>query len=485
MKRLGRPWSLRTRLVASSIALIAVVAAVIAVVTTVALRSYMHYQLDRDLREDVAAAERMPASDLKFGEEPTKYVLVNPGQPVKTITAQQFDGEIVTAVMSDETPVGADPADHMVLLNDEQKQALQEIPLDGQAHTVDVPGLGGYRAQSTSNGTLILAYPLSEVDETLKTLILVEVIVTAAGLVAAGLAGAAMVDISLRPLRRVAATATRVSKLPLHTGEVALRERVPKAQADPRTEVGKVGAALNRMLAHVNSALTARQASETRMRQFVADASHELRTPLTSIRGYAEFTRLQIENIDVDTRHALGRIESESVRMTGLVEDLLLLARLDSGRPLEAEEVDIARLAADAVNDARAAGSDHRWLLELPDKPAVVRGDEARLRQVLVNLLANARTHTQAGAEVTTRVLVGGRRVTAEVCDDGPGIPPDVLPHVFDRFARGDASRARDHGGAGLGLAIVQAIAQAHNGKVRVDSEPGSTVFAVELPRHS
>jgi two-component system OmpR family sensor kinase len=280
----------------------------------------------------------------------------------------------------------------------------------------------------------------------------------------------------------VAATATRVSELPLHRGEVALHERVPDSHTDPRTEVGQVGAALNRMLGHVGSALHARQESETRVRQFVADASHELRTPLAAIRGYAELTRRGHEPAGPDTRYALGRIESEAARMTTLVEDLLLLARLDAGRPVDRVEMDLSPLVVDAVSDARAAGPDHKWRLDLPDEPATVRGDAQRLQQVLANLLANARAHTPPGTTVTARVrrLWGAVRLWVE--DDGPGIPPELQRHVFERFARGDASRSRAAGSTGLGLAIVQSVVAAHGGEVGVTSAPGRTVFHVTLP---
>ena len=195
----------------------------------------------------------------------------------------------------------------------------------------------------------------------------------------------------------MAATATRVAELPLDRGEVALAERVPDADTDPRTEVGQVGAALNRMLDHVGNALEARHASETQVRQFVADASHELRTPLAAIRGYAELSRRSREPVPDEVAHVLRRVESEAQRMTALVEDLLLLARLDAGRPLAHDPVDLTMLVVDAVSDAHAAGPGHDWQLDLPDEPVVVTGDGARLHQVLANLLANARTHTPAG----------------------------------------------------------------------------------------
>jgi two-component system OmpR family sensor kinase len=367
-----------------------------------------------------------------------------------------------------------------------QKKALVRVPKDGHAHSAQLPGLGNYlvkfMASRDSGDAYYVALPTKDVDDNVDTLVLVEISVTAAGLVAAGIAGYVLVGLATRPLRKVAATATRVSELPLHTGEVNLSERVPESETDPHTEVGQVGAALNRMLDHVHGALHARQQSETRVRQFVADASHELRTPLASIRGYAELTRRGREQVGPDTRHALGRIESEAGRMTLLVEDLLLLARLDAGRPLQFDRTDLVPLVVDTVSDARAADRDHNWRLDLPDEPALVSVDAARLQQVLVNLLGNARNHTPPGTTVTARVQRRGPWMCVDVEDDGQGIPPELLPHVFERFARGDSARSRSTGSTGLGLAIVQAVAVAHGGAVTVDSVPGRTVFTVHLP---
>ncbi|MER7038650.1 sensor histidine kinase [Streptomyces microflavus] len=513
---LRRPWTLRTRLVVAAVSLIAVVAAAIGSVTAIAFHSYMYDKLDDQLHSIAVRAERPP------GPQPVPDALREAGrlgfvggggQPLGTFGALVGDDGDVTAskVVEDSGLRSQESAEP---LTGQQRRALEaEAPETGEGtRSVELPGLGGYRveAATTAEGrTVLVGIPTAEVSGALNTLILVEVCVTAAGLIAASLAGTVLVGVAMRPLRRVAATATRVAELPLHSGEVALLERVPDAEADPRTEVGQVGAALNRMLGHVGSALAVRQESETRVRQFVADASHELRTPLASIRGYAELTRRVTGREPSDsgsvTRHALGRIESEADRMTGLVEDLLLLARLDAGRPLSYESTDLLPLVVDAVSDARvadaAAEADalHHWRLDLPDEPAgpvTVRADPARLQQVLVNLLANARTHTPPGTTVTVsvrRAAAGaGGPVTLEVRDDGPGIPAELLPHVFERFARGDASRSRGDatdkamgtttGSTGLGLAIVQAVVSAHGGRVRVDSAPGRTVFAVELP---
>ncbi|MEV7879838.1 sensor histidine kinase [Streptomyces microflavus] len=512
---LRRPWTLRTRLVVAAVSLIAVVAAVIGSVTAIAFHSYMYGKLDDQLHSVAVRAERppgpLPVPDVLREAGPLGFV-GGGGQPLGTFGALVGDDGDVTAskVVEDS---GLRSQESAKPLTGQQRRALEaEAPeTGGGTRSVEMPGLGGYRveAATTAEGrTVLVGIPTAEVSGALNTLILVEVCVTAAGLIAASLAGTVLVGVAMRPLRRVAATATRVAELPLHSGEVALLERVPDAEADPRTEVGQVGAALNRMLGHVGSALAVRQESEMRVRQFVADASHELRTPLASIRGYAELTRRVTGREPSDsgsvTRHALGRIESEADRMTGLVEDLLLLARLDAGRPLSYESTDLLPLVVDAVSDARVAdasaeaGALHQWRLDLPDEPAgpvTVRADPARLQQVLVNLLANARTHTPPGTTVTVSVRPSVRAdepVTLEVRDDGPGIPAELLPHVFERFARGDASRSRGDatdkatgtttGSTGLGLAIVQAVVSAHGGRVRVDSAPGRTVFAVELP---
>ncbi|MEU6918376.1 sensor histidine kinase [Streptomyces olindensis] len=493
LSRAGKPRTLRTRLVVASVVLIAVVCAVIGTVTTLALRSHLYDQLDGQLHEAASRASMSPPKEPGgdgSADQPAQkkeftladFVTRGP-QPSGTIAAKLEGGRITDSAR------GVKSEDNYQMtaksLSPAQSAALSSVPqTDGTVRTVDLPGLGEYRVEykTGDKGSYYVAVPTTDVTNTINTLILVEISVTGAGLAAAGLAGSVLVGVATRPLRRVAATATRVSELPLHTGEVNLSERVPDSETDPHTEVGQVGAALNRMLDHVHGALHARQQSETRVRQFVADASHELRTPLASIRGYAELTRRGREQVGPDTRHALGRIESEAGRMTLLVEDLLLLARLDAGRPLQFEQTDLVPLVVDTVSDARAAGPDHNWRLDLPDEPALVSADAARLQQVLVNLLGNARNHTPPGTTVTARVQRRGTWLCVDVEDNGQGIPAELLPHVFERFARGDSARSRATGSTGLGLAIVQAVATAHGGAVTVDSVPGRTVFTVHLP---
>ena len=468
-------WSLRRRLLTGILALLAVLCLGIGVVSTLAVRQFLTAQLDNQV---------LAASARAYGPPPGPGTgrsrgLFPPGQAAGTIGAIINDGVIDKAAVL-QPPSGAE-----VALDAGQGAALMSVPVDGRPRTVSVPGLGDYRlvaVRATGGSTLVTGLPLRPAQETVWRLVLIEAVVAGAALVLAGLAGAFIVRTSLSPLRRVAATARRVTELPLARGEVDLSVRVPDPDTDVRTEVGQVGAALNRMLGHVGDALAVRHASETRVRQFVADASHELRTPLAAIRGYAELTRRERDTVPNDVAHALTRIESESARMTTLVDDLLLLARLDSGRPLERELVQLSQVVVDSVNDAHAAARDHRWLLELPDDPVTVTGDGARLRQVLANLLANARTHTPPGTTVNTSLAIVDGSAIVAVADDGPGIPDQVMPDIFERFARGDTSRSRAAGSTGLGLAIVAAVVDAHGGRVEVSSRRGATIFQVHLP---
>ena len=579
--------SLRTRLVAGVLGLVLITSALVGAFSTLALRHTLMERLDEKLvaASDRAAARRHEAAGKSTGDDgcradrpddsggadkpdrPVPAGLDAPGQSTGTLT-------IISSGAAGSPTVAAGYIDSGGLyqsLSEAETRALLSLEPTGEPVTVTISSLGDYRVvasrDSKSGDLVVTGLSMAGDNALVRTQLLIEIMIALLGATAAALAGRAMVRSSLAPLERVAATAERVASQPLASGEVRIRERVADADLDSSQEVGQVGAALNTLLGHVEEALSARQRSETQVRQFVADASHELRTPLASIRGYTEL--IAREGADAalpeEATHALERVHSESVRMTGLVEDLLLLARLDAGRELRREEVDLLGVLLDTVADARAAGPDHVWELDLsalgsPDgaggaedddsaegaddaegadggdgaddaggEPPLVVGDEARLRQVLVNLLANARVHTPPGTRVTTRLsrgpgaaggpgagtadpgtadpgatpavdpaaggangapapgadrapggaAAGGAPAAPSdaagtwvitIGDDGPGIDPAVRDRIFERFARADASRERRTGSTGLGMSIALAIVTAHRGALTVDS---------------
>lgn len=471
-----RPWTLRRRLLVIVAALLVAVSAVIGVATVLVFHSSSVERLDTSLRATASRATAVTPPGVPT--DPRASVgefLQVPGQPVGTLGVIVAGDAVGGAYISESG--GLIPADATAM------EALTKVPADGETHTVAAGSLGDYRALAVEMQPqlrIVLALPLADVIAQTLQLASTVAIVAATGLVLALIVGWIVVGRALAPLARVTATAQAVSELPLDRGDVDLTERV--AEADGVTEVGRLGTAFNRMLGHVASALSAREQSEQKVRRFVADASHELRTPLASIRGYAELTRMHGGELPPDVMHAIGRIESESVRMTELVEDLLLLARLDEGRELAAQPVDLGRVLVEAVGDAQAAGPGHDWEVRLPDGATVVTGDEPRLRQVVTNLLANARVHTPDGTSVVAALERKDDELVLSVTDDGPGIPDEQVGSLFERFARGDSSRSRLAGSTGLGLAIVKGVVEAHHGSVGVESEPGSTVFTVELP---
>jgi two-component system, OmpR family, sensor kinase len=341
----------------------------------------------------------------------------------------------------------------------------------------------------------------TSVDKQVHQLYVAELLVGSGVLAVLAMGGVAMVRASLRPLREFERTAAAIAG-----GD--LTRRVPDYEPGdepPRTEVGRLSRALNTMLGQIEAAFTAREKSahaalesqaralrsEERMRQFVADASHELRTPLTSIRGFAELYRQVAGKEPEHAGRLVGRIEQEAGRMSLLVEDLLLLARLDEERPLEPVELELRLIVGDAVSAAQAVAPDREITLDIPDGtgPVQVMADESRLRQVVGNLVSNALTHTPPGTPVWLRLRRDGEEAIIEVEDRGPGLTPEQIEHVFERFYRVDTARTRrtaESSGAGLGLAIVSALVHAHAGTVEVDAEPGQgSIFRVRLPIHS
>ena len=483
MKRLG---SLTSRLVVTAVALVVAASLLIGLLATLAVRTYLGGQLDDDVRSSLQRAE-LVAENPYFspGQEPPGGFDGGPdgddpgrGQAIGTLTAfyETAGTSSGTVLVS-----GAEGRPDGAALSARALALIADLPADGRPRDVDLPGLGTYRIAMTTargtSGTVAAGLPTDDVDGVVSTLVTTELLLIALGALLAALAGRYVVRRQLRPLREVAETAHSVAGLPLASGDVDLTERVPDHLTDERTEVGQVGAALNSLLAHVEISLDARHRSEQRVRQFVADASHELRTPLTTIAGYTELARRRPDDLDAGAT-ALAKVEEESARMTALVEDLLLLARLDSGRPLERAPVDLTRLLLEAVSDARVVTPGHHWRLELPDEAVEVHGDELRLHQVVTNLLTNAAKYTPPGTTVTATAHAGG----FSVHDDGPGFPPELVPHAFERFARADSARHRE-GGVGLGLALVQAIASAHGGSVELHTAPGDTRVDVRLPQ--
>jgi two-component system OmpR family sensor kinase len=471
--------------------LVAIAALLITTATALATRQLLMSQLDRQL-DAVTARVRNPDA-WPIGGPDTG--LLRPGQPIGTLAVLYADdGTPQAGGRLTERGASGRGGAAVTDLPDAAVEQLSDVPTDGTKSSISLSGLGHYRVVGyrvvvggTDPATLVVGVPLHEVDETIAQLVGLAALFSLFAIAGTVFASRSLVVRSLRPLNRVAATAQQVSQLKLDRGEVALAVRVPPEDANPASEVGQVGQAINHMLNNVEEALAARQASETKVRQFVADASHELRNPLAAIRGYAELTRRDREQLPTEAAYAMSRVESEADRMSHLVEDMLLLARLDSGPDLDLQPCDLSEVVINAVSDARAAGPDHVWQLNLPHYPVIAYGDRHRLQQVMANLLANARTHTPPGTYVHTEVSVSGPDAVVTVTDNGPGIPPEVSNRIFERFARGDESRRRtpgtDAGGStGLGLAIVAAVVAAHHGNVAVSSQPGYTQFTVRLP---
>ncbi|MER6536249.1 HAMP domain-containing sensor histidine kinase [Streptomyces sp900105755] len=478
---LPRLRTLRARLTAGLVVLLAVSCAAVGVAAVVELDGFLTGRLDQQLQQTGPSfPQSLEHGTYKPSDQDGDEHGDTRRQAAGTFGVRLLEGRVTNAAL---VPSGDDP-DLTVAVTARDRVALAELPVDGRGHTVRLDSIGAYRLLAwpgRDGDVLVTGLPLEPVRATVHRLELVSAAVFGLALTAAGVAGALWVRWSLRPLSRVAATATRVSELPLASGEVALPSRAP--ESDPRSEVGRMAAAFNRMLGRVEDALTKRHASEERLRTFAADASHELRTPVASVRGHAELALLHPGPVPPEVTRALERIAAESSRMGAMVDDLLLLARLDAGRPLENDPVDLTHLVLDAVTDARAAGPDHHWTLDLPEEPVTVTGDTHRLQQVLANLLANARLHTPDGTKVTVTLETDGTEAVLQVHDDGPGVPRDIQPGVFERFTRAEHRRRPDAsgGGAGLGLSIVAAVVEAHGGTVTLESHPGATTFTVRL----
>ncbi|MDQ6920988.1 MAG: HAMP domain-containing histidine kinase, partial [Candidatus Dormibacteraeota bacterium] len=447
--------SLRARLLAGLVTLVLAGLLVADVATYEALQSFLGNRLNQQLvGAELPSAEYLMHGADGHGPDVASSAALPPGSYAELLA-----------------PDGTRLHEQTFALGGGSSSARPAIPsplprVGAHPSLMTVPGTGGvarYQVLVASldnygGSTLVLAIPLTDVDSTLRQLVVLEASIGAAVLVAMALLAALLVRVGLRPLERMGHTAAAIA-----AGDLSRRV----APATPRTEIGRLGLALNGMLTQIEAAFAERTTSEQRLRRFVADASHELRTPLTSIRGYAELLRGGAARSAQDAALARRRIEDEAVRMSVLVDDMLLLARLDQGRPLESEPVDLQRIARDAFADARAVAPDRALQLNAPRR-VLVTGDEMRLRQVLSNLVRNALVHTPPGTPV--EIGVGSRDGVAvlTVADHGAGLPDDIAGRVFEPFYRADPGRSRDKGGSGLGLSIVAAVLAAHRGTARV-----------------
>jgi two-component system, OmpR family, sensor kinase len=467
-----KPTTLRRQFVAGGVALVTLASIVIGIAASLAVGRALLDRLDEEL---VDTARRLAVSL----EGPGAGQLNRPGFAVGTVVAIISPDEISGAYI--------DADGNLQVLESDQVGNLASIEwVPGEPQIIRLLDTRGeYRTllvTSIEETQIVVGLPLQEIRVTIARLNIVIIAVVVIVVLVAASIGALLVRYALKPLDRITETASAVTKQPLDRGDVRLALRVPPAYANTESEVGQVGAALNLMLNHVDEAFQSRFESEEKMRRFVADASHELRTPLASIRGYAELTKRGGEKLSNDMKQAVDRIESESIRMTSLVEDLLLLARLDEGHTLQMETVDLAQIVRDALSDAYVTSPEHEWGAEGVEEPVLITGDISAIHQVVVNLLANARVHTPPGTSVDVRVKQSAHKTVLQVEDSGPGIPQDARKKLFERFARGDSSRARTSGSTGLGLSIVETIVRAHGGSVGLTSKPGKTVFTVTLP---
>ncbi|MFM2412113.1 MAG: hypothetical protein RLZZ587_446 [Actinomycetota bacterium] len=460
--------SLRVQLILGSVALTGIAGIAVGAASILGVRGFMLNQLDDEVRQTAQLITTLNRNELR-------EQIDGPGFPVGTVIAVTTYGE-ANAVFLDERA-------HAEAIDQADLSELKSGVHGKDPHSVRLGDLGNYRVVAASergDESVVVGLPMGIIDRTLSRIGLFTFVLLTAVLAIVALVTRRVIDTAITPLEKMRLTALNISKSPIGVGNTTITERVEVT--DPDSEVGELGNAFNQMLDHVDEALTARRASEAKVRQFVSDASHELRTPLTAIRGYSELTRRHNMDVSDDVRHALSRIESESIRMTELVEDLLLLARLDEGRDLEMTTLDVSKLLKDAVNDAQVAGPDHTWSVKA-SRGLSVSADKHRLHQVFTNLLANARTHTPAGTAVSVTATGTDTDVVIVIADNGPGIPADIRESLFERFVRADTSRQRATGSTGLGLAIVDGLVRAHKGTISVDSEPGNTRFTITLPR--
>jgi two-component system OmpR family sensor kinase len=462
--------SLRGRLLVGVISLVIVGLLVANVATYLSLQNFLVGQLDNELRGGVNEAADALGAPIGSPVQRTSF-------PVGTVAELlNTDGSIARAKI-----VGSGFNSNTSVVTPTLPKSLPTAGIDTPVGPTTVVGSDGttlFRMTDWAEGRfggqiVVLAIPLTGVESTLHGLLLSEAVISVLVVAGTGLLAWLIIQVGLRPLRRMGAVA----------GDIAAGDLTRRVEpATSNTEIGRLGLALNAMLTQIEAAFAQRTASEQRLRRFIADASHELRTPLTSIRGYSEMLRRGASESPADSDLARRRIEEESVRMSTLVDDMLLIARLDQGRPLEAKPVDLRTIAIDAASDARAV-APQREISLFVSQPAMVQGDDTRLRQVVGNLVRNALVHTPAKTPIEIGVTTQNGTARLTVADHGPGLRAKDRERIFEPFFRADPSRSRDSGGAGLGLSIVSAVVAAHGGRVDVkETSGGGATFEVELP---
>lgn len=490
-----RKWTLRARMVVTVVGLAAFALLAVNLAGVTLLRDYLTARLDTEVSRLAQFAANPPTNRPLLGGFGERQLPTGVGDPL-IIIRFGADGEVEYLAPANTTPAEGPN------LSFAQVKRLAGGDLWTLSNEATGERFRGQVVERQSGGYAMAAISLARVDNTINQLIAIGLGVSAFFLLLLGIAGYHIVGLGLKPLTRMEVAATAIADGDLTQSYPTLHPPNPQPlrvpDTDPHTEAGRLGLALNTMLGRIEAAVAARVGSEQRLRQFLADASHELRTPLTSIRGFAELYRRGGAQSKVELDETMARIEDEAARMGLLVEDLLLLASLDEERPLRWAKVDLLAVVADTVRDAHAR-SPHRTIALAEFEPATVSGDEHRLRQVTANLVANALQHTPTGSHITLRVRLNpagdeapaaaiGARVphpaaAVEVSDDGPGVPPEHAHRIFERLYRADPHRARSHGGAGLGLAIVSSIVQAHGGRVELFTSPGAgSTFRVILP---
>ncbi|GAB3580873.1 sensor histidine kinase [Calidifontibacter terrae] len=474
------PRTLTSRLALLLAALVLGAGTMAGVAATIGIRTFLMSQLDTELHQAAARNVVLKAPPSGSDHDADNLTRNDSGLPPGTITGHVSNGRITDLV------VAADlDGDHLPTAAD--RTAVQRVADSDSPVTVRLQSLGDYRVlatQSPDGEELITGIPQARVDHAIRELIVLEVVALGVAVLLVAAAGALAVRRSMRPLQHLATVARRVTQLPLETGQSRIGVRA--AELTEPTEVAQVGRAMNAMLGHVDLALEQRDESEQRLRDFAADASHELRTPLAVARSHAELLQEYMSSTQLpdQVHRSLQRISDETGRMAAIVNDLLLLARLDRESPERREPVDLTRLLLDAVEDARVTAPDHHWSLDMPEEPVTVRGDEEQLRRMVVNLVANVRLHTPSGTSARCTLEQSDGDVRLLVHDDGPGFPPELVGEAHQRFARG-RHRQESTESTGLGLAIVHAVTRSHDGSLDIASVPGDTTVTVTLPGSS